>query len=249
MSEKNFTARELQQLKTVDAIIDVCTTYSDALPEVFKFNEKFTLLKTKRNDASTQSVDKNQAQASKSAIITDIDSEKEALAVYVSDSLGLFTQFSQEENNTELQTMLPNLGLHKLKVQKPLNMVTTLQSFVKTARKIDFEVAKLYAIDKDWVDTLDKKVSAYNDMLPKHSSIKQNKPRATIFLKTTIKELMDLKKGMDNLIGGYRIKHPEFHSSYNTAKIINPVPLKNINKKGKKPKKPPVPPIDIPPTN
>ena len=240
MSEKNYNGRDLQQVKTVDTLIEVCTKYSSFLSIVPKFAEKFDLLKILRSEVSIQSVEKHQAQISKTTIVSDLDAEKLALATYVSQETALFLEFCQDEKEAGLQNMLPNLTLTKLKGQKPLNMVTTLQSFVKTASTINFVKAKQYGIDKTWVETLTNKVNNYNDLLPKQNTSKQNKPQSTADLRLSIKNLMVVKKSLDNLITGFRVKQPEFYNAYKVAKVVASTAPKNNNKLPKKPKKAPV---------
>ena len=233
MSEKNFNARDLEQVKTVDALLDVCAKYDSFLLAVPKFNEKYQALKLKRGEVGIQSVQKNQAKVSSTSIVTDVDAEKMAIITYVNEDLSLFVQFSEEEKDTTLQNILPNLMTTKLKAQKPLDMVTTLQSFLTSAKKINFIKAIDYGIEENWVTNLSDKVANYNDLLPKHATTKQNKPQATVDLKTRIKEMMDIKKGMNNLIAAFRKKQPEFFNAYNVAKVVTTIAAKNGNKAGK----------------
>ena len=236
MATKNYNARDLQQVKTVDTLIDVCTIYNKTLSTLPKFSEKFEALKTKRESVGSQLVQKHQVEANTVSMIGDGAIEKEAIAAYVSENLGLFTEYCQDEKDTTLQSMLPSLIFSKLRRQKPLYMVTSLQSFVITAMKIDFDKANAYGITQEWVTALSNKVASYNDVLPKHSSTKQSKPQATSDLKTSIKEMMSIKKSMDNFIGGFKQKFPEFYNAYNTASIVATVVTKSTTKNAKKPK-------------
>ncbi len=238
MATKNYNARDLQLVKTVDTLIDVCTTYNSALLQIPKFNEKFEELKAKRTNVSTLSLQKHQVGAGTVSIIGDAAAEKLAIGTYVSNSLGLFTEYCQDEKESTLQTMLPNLVISKITKQKPLNMVVTLQSFVVTAMKINFDKASAYGITQEWVTTLSSRVDEYNAMLPKHNSTKQSKPQTTTDLKARIKEMMLIKKSMDNLIGGFREKHPEFYNAYNASKNVGTIATKKATKD---PKTPPTP--------
>ncbi len=234
MATKNYNARDLQQVKTVDTLIDVCTNYTAALPEIPKFNEKFEELKAKRANVGTLSLQKHQVEAGTVSIIGDASAEKLALGTYVSNSLGLFVEYCQDEKDSTLQTMLPSLVFSKITKQKPLNLVVTLQSFVMTAMKINFDKASAYGITQEWVTTLANKVTDYNAMLPKHNSAKQSKPQTTTDLKARIKEMMDIKKSMDNLIGGFREKNPEFYNAYGASKTVATITAKKTTKEAKK---------------
>ncbi len=233
MSEKNFNARDLEKVKTVDTLLDFCAKYDTFLPLVPKFNEKYQALKLKRSDVGIQSVQKNQAKVSSSSIVTDVDAEKLDIINYVIEDLSLFVQYAEEEKDTILQSILPNLMSTKLKAQKPLDMVTTLQSFLTSALKMKPLKAVEYGIEEDWVSILSNKVTNYNDMLPKHATTKQNKPQATEGLTTRINEMMVIKKGMDNLITAFRKKQPEFFNAYNVAKVVTSATTKSGNKAAK----------------
>ena len=234
MSEKNFNAPDLEKVKTVDTLLDVCAKYDSFLPLVPKFNEKYQALKLKRSEVGTQSVQKNQAKVSSTSIVTDVDTEKLALITYVCEDVSLFVQYCEEEKDTTLQSILPNLMSTKLKAQKPLNMVTTLQSFLTSVLKINFIKALDYGIEESWVTTLSDKVTNYNNLLPKHATTKQNKPQATVDLKTRIKEMMVIKREMDNLIPAFKKKQPEFFNAYKVAKVVATTTSKTGNKANKK---------------
>ena len=233
MSEKNFNARDLEKVKTVDTLLEVCTNYESYLPLVPKFNEKYQALKLKRDEVGIQSVQKNQAKASSSSIITDVDAEKLAIINYVCEDVSLFVQYADEEKDSTLQSILPNLMSTKLKAQKPLDMVTTLQSFVTSALKMSLIKAVAYGIEDDWVSILSDKVTNYNNMLPKHATTKKNKPKTTVGLKTSIAEMMVIKNQLDKLIPAFKKKQPELFSTYKDLKTVAAVTSKTGNKANK----------------
>ena len=231
MEQKTFDARQLEQIKTVNAISGVCQKHSAALPKVPKFNEKYELLKAKKEEVSAQSITKHQANASKGGIVTDLSADRIALEILVSDNVPLLVEYCTENSDSALQSMLPNLSLTKLRKQKPLDLVTNLQSFVVSVKNVDAKKASEFGITESWVESVSVKTKSYNDALPIHASIKQNKPLANVNLGTQIKELMAIKTSMDNLIMGFKTSSPDFFADYNLAKVVNRPNVKAATKK------------------
>ena len=235
MEQKTFDARQLEQIKTVNAIAGVCQKYNAALPKVPKFNEKYELLKAKKEEVSAQSITKHQANASKGGIIADLSVDRVALETLVSDNVPLLVEYCTENSDSALQSMLPNLSLTKLRKQKPLDFVTNLQSFVVSAKNMDAKKALEFGITESWVELVSVKTKSYNDALPLHASIKQNKPLANVNLGTQIKELMAIKTSMDNLIMGFKNSNPDFFAAYNLVKIVSRPSTKAAAKKAQSP--------------
>ena len=231
MEQKTFDARQLEQLKTVTSVLGVCQKYQTVVIKVPKFNEKYELLKTKNEEVSTQSITKRQASANQGGIITDLGADRVALETLVSDNVPLFTEFCNDTNNSALKSMLSSLTLSKLRKQKPLDLVTNLQSFILSAKTIDKKQAAEYGITETWMNLVADKTKNYNDALPLHASIKQSKPQATVNLRTYINNLMAIKASMDNLVMGFKNTHPEFFAEYNLAKIVNRPTVKAAVKK------------------
>ena len=231
MEQKTFDARQLEQLKTVTAVLGLCQKNATILIRVPKFNEKYELLKTKNEEVSTQSITKHQANANQGGIITDLGADRIALETLVSDNVPLFVEFCNDTNNSALKSMLASLTLSKLRKQKPLDLVTNLQSFILSAKTIDKKQAADYAITETWMNLVADKTKNYNESLPLHASIKQSKPQATVNLRTYINDLMAIKASMDNLVMGFKVTHPEFYAEYNLAKIVNRPTVKAAVKK------------------
>ena len=221
MEQKTFDARQLEQLKTVTAVLGVCQKNATILIKVPKFNEKYELLKTKNEEVSTQSITKRQASANQGGIITDLGADRVALETLVSDNVPLFTEFCNDTSNSALKSMLPSLALSKLRKQKPLDFITNLQSFILSAKTIDKKEAAEYGITETWMNLVADKTKNYTEALPLHASIKQSKPQATVNLRTFINSLMAIKASMDNLVMGFKNTYPEFFAEYNSAKIVN----------------------------
>ena len=78
-----------------------------------------------------------------------------------------------------------------------------------------------FGITESWLESVSVKTKSYNDALPLHASIKQNKPLANVNLGAQIKELMVIKASMDNLIMGFKNSNPDFFADYNLAKVVN----------------------------
>ena len=231
MEQKTFDARQLEQIKTVNAISGVCQKHSAALPKVPKFNEKYELLKAKKEEVSAQSITKHQANASKGGVVTDLSADRTALEILVSDNVPLLVEYCMENSDSAFQSMLPNLSLSKLRKQKPFDLVTNLQSFVLSAKNMDTKKASEFGITESWLELVSIKTKSYNDALPIHASIKQNKPQANVNLGAQIKELMTIKTSMDNLIMGFKNSNPDFFADYNLAKVVNRPNVKAATKK------------------
>ena len=231
MEQKTFDARQLEQLKTVTAVLGVCQKNLSVVAQMPKFKEKYELLKAKNDEVTTQSITKHQANANQGGIITDLGADRIALETLVSDNVPLFTEFCNDTNNSALKSMLSSLTLSKLRKQKPLDLVTNLQSFILSAKTIDKKQAAEYGITETWMNLVADKTKNYNDALPLHASIKQSKPQATVNLRTYINNLMAIKASMDNLVMGFKNTHPEFFAEYNLAKIVNRPTVKAAVKK------------------
>ena len=237
-----FTEREQQMLKVVDTINELCVQQTDVLIAVPKFVAKIQTLRDKRSEVNAQSIRKHQAKTNKSVITSDVDAQKIALATMIDEKLGLFTEYAKDENDTTLSSVLKNLSLTKLKTQKPLDMITNIQSFVNTAKNLDAVKVAEYGIKAAWLQTLQDKVTSYEEMQPKKNATNQHKPLQTSSLKTLIKELMDIKNSLDNLVLGYKDEHSEFYYAYQNVRTVYKTLPKSGNKKPKPPKneKPPL---------
>ena len=226
MTEKNFNKRQLAQIHTVDMVLEVCSKNKEALMKMPKFNENYLGLLDKRSEVGSQSVTKHQATAVKNSSVVDIVAEKQALAILVSDYQGPLTVYADELNDSTLKSMLKNLGLSKLTTQKPMDMITTVNSFLVTAQKFDMKVVNAYGIEQEWLDEISAKVAVYSKLIPQKGVLNKNKPQATVDLSMLIKEMMGYKFTMDKLIVVFKKTLPSFFNEYSKVTVVSFKPTK-----------------------
>ena len=226
MTEKNFNKRQLAQIHTADMVLEVCSKNKEALAKMPKFNENYLGLLDKRSEVGSQSVTKHQATAVKNSSVVDVVSEKQALAILVSDYQGPLTVYADEVNDSTLKSMLKNLGLSKLNTQKPMDMITTVNSFLVTAQKFDMKVVNAYGIEQEWLDEINARVTAYTKSIPQKGVLNKNKPQATTDLGTMIKEMMGYKLTMDKLVVVFKKTVPSFFNEYSKVTVVSFKPTK-----------------------
>ena len=226
MTEKNFNKRQLAQIHTADMVLEVCSKYKENLAKMPKFNENYLGLLDKRSEVGAQSVTKHQATAVKNSSVIDVVSEKQALAILVSDYQGPLSVYADEVNDSTLKSVLKNLGLSKLNTQKPMDMITTVNSFLVTAQKFDMKVVNAYGIEQEWLDEINAKVAVFSKLIPQKGVLNKNKPQATVDLSTVIKEMMGYKLTMDKLVVVFKKTLPSFFNEYSKVSVVSFKPTK-----------------------
>ena len=191
-----------------------------------KFNENYLGLADTRSKVGVQSITKHQATAVKNSSVVDVVAEKQALAILVSDYQGPLSVYADEINDSTLKSMLKNLGLSKLNTQKPMDMITTLNSFLVTAQKFDMKVLNAYGIEQEWFDEISARVTAYTKLIPQKGVLNKNKPQATTDLSVLIKEMIGYKLTMDKLVVVFKKTLPAFFNEYSKVTVVSFKPTK-----------------------
>ncbi len=245
MAKQNFTIKEASLLKKADAIIELCQAQNGSLSRVPAFEDKLQLLRDKRSQASTQSVVKHQATTNKAAVVNDAVAEKEALIVFMNDSLGLFKEYAKAENDVNLTNHLAGLRLTSLKRLKPMDLVITLNSFAETVKKMKADRLLYQGLEANWLSNLTEKVAHYESILPKKETFKSNTPAETTNFKAIMTDIQGTIESMNNLVSGYKKDNLDFHTNYTRILLARKSTTKNRNKnaKTKKPELDAAPPI------
>ena len=211
MKSVNLTEGDKKLIKIAEAIIGVNPPTQEALLTVPLFAETLALLREKLTHTETQSVARHKAKSTKEAVVADVSKEKEDLAMYVSKALGAFTEFLNQEKNSQLANMLPNLTLAKLSKQNSLNMVTTINTFVARVEELNTQILATCGINKTWLPMLKNKVVAYKANNAAKETLKSNQPKETTQFRAVMNDIKGYLTTLTNLIGGYETAAPEFY--------------------------------------
>ena len=220
MNAQIIPVRDQAVVKTAEDLNEVCNQHQNVLALVPAFALKQKELHNKRLEIAAQSIIKIDVTHNNKVLVTDVGAEKLALATEIGALVGPLSVYAEEEKDTKLANMLSNLTFSKLKLAKPLEMVATMQTFLKTAIELDAVKLAHYGIEKTVFTDLQTKVTFYQALEPQKRSSKKEKPKQTTNLKTLIKELKAIKAAMDKLVIGFKIKAPEFWAAYTNVSVV-----------------------------
>ena len=225
MKSVNLTKSDKKLIKTGEAIVAVNPPTEKVLMTVPLFAESIGLLREKITHTETQSVVKHKAKSAKEAVVADVGTEKEDLALYVSKARGQFTEFLKREKSSQLANMLPHLTLAKLKRQNAVLLVTTVNSFASTVEELNTETLAQCGISKAWLSTLKSKVQIYKSNNATKETLKSNQPKETNNFRAVMTDIKDYLTTMTNLIGAYEDVAANFHKD--CVQILMPTKKKS----------------------
>ena len=225
MKSVNLTEGDKKLIKIAEAVVAVNLPTQEVLLTVPLFAETLDLLRGKLTHTETQSVARHKAKSMKEAVVADVSTEKEDLALYISKALGQFTEFLKREKNSQLSNMMPHLTLAKLNKQNPLLMITTINSFVSTVEELNTEILVKCGINEAWLPTLKNKVQAYKSNNAAKETLKSNQPKETTHFRAVMDAVQDYLTTLTNLVGGYEEVAADFYKD--CVQILMPTKKKS----------------------